>query len=63
MNKEVIVRLFEESTGKTYPECKSYRGLGTFDIDEFAKTIVKECEKFTNKTTALFMRKHFGLED
>jgi hypothetical protein len=66
MNHELLTKLFESSTGMTFPTRSvhyEYRSLSASNLHAFAKAVVKECENFTDEHTAVFMNKHFDILD
>ena len=61
MNTELLNKLFESSTGMSFPTRSihyEYRSLSVSNLQDFAKAVVKECENFTNKE---LMKKHFDI--
>lgn len=46
MNTSLLKKLWEESTGMSYPESKGqYRYAASYNIEDFAKSIIEECMK------------------
>ena len=61
MNTELLKKLFETSTGLSFPSRSThyeYRSLSASNLHNFAKAIIEECGNFTDKE---LMKKHFDI--
>ena len=52
MNTELLQKLWEESTGTSYPNVGKYRYVADYNIESFAKAVIEECMKSSIQSEA-----------
>ena len=50
MNYGLLTKLWEESTGTSYPNAGQYRSVANYNIESFAKSVIEECIKSANES-------------